>query len=808
MCGLVLAMGKTMLSQSEIGIFKNMLAFDQLRGEHSTGLFALFRPHGKAPFYKVNKECLEGVDFVRSPLFVNTVGHVSQMAGGIKSTEWAKAMFGHNRYATMGAVNAKNAHPFTHGHITLAHNGTLRNQSLLPDSNKFQVDSENICYSISTIGVEETVKRLHGAFALIWFNAEDMTINLLRNDEREFHVFETTTGDWFGCSEEKMGDWLLTRGRTGKKIKRHFETTPGVQYIFDVSKGCELKEERKHELPVFHSYSSYPTRKTLEEEEKQYNAWFEPRKRRNEASTATGKGTPNSKEATSPSSRVSGLFEKYNLDLEIGSQMEFEMYSYDAYITREGEKQETGQIIGWLGDAAEEYIEIQCHSVKESDFQVDTKGYGTIIGVFERNDCLHIILRPNQAGVGVPFPVIEPNKDLPAIVHRKPGVDCNGKFIDQATWDIMSRGGCPTCGHVFKWDTEAHLAESLAGYLMCANEDDCNRRVVKLEAALALPQDKKPETNPVINAGTTANGKTFTRKEWEKNCKCAVCDKKFEYSEAHQVRAYHGYVVCVNDKECESRCETFEELSDKEAAAKARIDTSGDDEGFQFLDEIHDGFGDDEPEDLMVTATGETFTATEWRRSPNNTCAGCGNPIPFDDVPDAKILHGSYCFCGDCVESLEDDDKPKVTYVRADNKLKKEEKEGVDKKFCTACGVHHGSDVLYGNLTYEKFLELDEKCYWRAHYRGKFRTQILEDVNKKSPKKKVSPQKFVEDSAGMWCDVCETTHNQYMTTGNMDHRSWNFLPVNCPIKIKFKDKFAPAPKNNVTEIKSRQILSV
>ncbi|MGL5564244.1 MAG: hypothetical protein ACRDC4_00755, partial [Plesiomonas sp.] len=38
--------------------------------------------------------------------------------------------------------------------------------------------------------------------------------------------------------------------------------------------------------------------------------------------------------------------------------------------------------------------------------------------------------------------------------------------------------------------------------------------------------------------------------------------------------------------------------------------------------------------------------------------------------------------------------------------------------------------------------------------------------------------------------------------------SWNFLPVNCPIKIKFKDKFAPAPKNNVTEIKSRQILSV
>ena len=170
MCGLVLAMGKHTLTQSEIGIFRNMLAFDQLRGEHSTGLFGLFRPYNKAPFFKVNKECLEGVDFVRSPLFVNTVGHVSQLAGGVKSTEWAKAMFGHNRYATMGAVNAVNAHPFTHGHITLAHNGTLRNQSLLPDSEKFEVDSENICYSIDKIGVAETIKRLHGAFALIWLS--------------------------------------------------------------------------------------------------------------------------------------------------------------------------------------------------------------------------------------------------------------------------------------------------------------------------------------------------------------------------------------------------------------------------------------------------------------------------------------------------------------------------------------------------------------------------------------------------------------------------------------------------------------
>lgn len=675
MCGLVLAMGKTTLTQAEIGIFKNMLAFDQLRGDHSTGLFALFRPYNKQPFYKVNKDCMEGVDFVRSPLFVNTVGHVSQLAGGLKSTEWAKAMFGHNRYATMGAVNARNAHPFTHGKITLAHNGTLRNQSLLPDSEKFQVDSENICYAIDKIGIDETVKLLNGAFTLIWFNSEEMTINILRNTEREFHLFETANGDWYGCSEEKMGDWLLTRGKTGKTIKRHFELTPGVQYVFDVSKGCELKEERKHELPVFRSAYYPQTRQAWKDEDEAYDQWYEGRHQRNARSATDSKGSTKPKETAEASSRLENLKKKFRVKEGVGDLIEYEMYSFEPYISESGEVQETGQVIGWFDNQEMgEYMEIQTHGIKKSDFTVNTKGYGEVIAMFERNDCLHYLTK-----------VVGEN------IYTKPVVINHSKILQ----------------------------------------------------------------------GETANGRQFTREEWESmKTKCPTCDMHFTYEKMHECDFIAGYALCKDDDACEARVRQ-NDLEDKDLS---------------FLDELDDGILDD----IKVTATGEQFTSDEWRKSRHNSCSGCGNPIMYEDVPDVKVVN-SYAFCGDCVEELEKMDK-------------KDANEGVGDKrpdspagqFCTACGEFHGMDILDGTMTYATFKGLSSTCYWKAIHRHKFTTEQLAEVVEKKPHG--------------WCEVCGETHSVYIRTGNMALETWNKLKVSCPVKIKFKEKFAPGAKSNVVPI--------
>lgn len=548
-------MGKHTLTLPEIEVFKNMLAFDQLRGVHSTGLFGLFRPYNKEPFYKVNKECMEGVDFVRSPMFANAIGHVNQQGAGVTSTEWAKAMFGHNRYATQGAINAVNAHPFTHGHITLAHNGTLRNQSLLPDSEKFEVDSENICYSINKIGVKETVKRLNGAFALIWFDSEKLTMNILRNSEREFHLFETSSGDWFGCSEEKMGDWLLTRGRNGKTIKRHFECVPGTQYIFDVSSGCKLKEGIEHELPTF-SACSYYNQGVQGTEEESWEQWYEGRKKWHSRGTGNVPGTTQKKETLG----FAGLMQKFGLDMEWGQQVEFEQYEYKPYTDLQGKETGFGMVVGWM-DKEDEYIEVQVHQVKKEHFSKNGSGYAEVFSAFEKNTCLHLLAKVVTEDISTPPLLIEHENTSSTIdedecpflsdTNDSSGEDndvlvtASGERFTLKEWRNSRHNTCCECGDPILFDdvTDAVIVN---GYCFCEGCSD----------------SKKDKEGP--RPGTTSNGVTYSRKEWDSKCMCESCGHKFNYNEAHDTESLDTYIFCQDEIACNKRQNSLDKALDSE----------------------------------------------------------------------------------------------------------------------------------------------------------------------------------------------------------------------------------------------------
>ncbi len=121
-------------------------------------------------------------------------------------------LIGHNRYATKGAVNNINAHPFTIEGITGAHNGTLRDQSLLPDSKKFDVDSENIIHSIDHQGIEETMAKINGSMALSYWDDSDGSLNLIRNAERPLCYTLSEDGcTVYWASEDLMLQWVLQR---------------------------------------------------------------------------------------------------------------------------------------------------------------------------------------------------------------------------------------------------------------------------------------------------------------------------------------------------------------------------------------------------------------------------------------------------------------------------------------------------------------------------------------------------------------------------------------------------------------------
>jgi len=249
MCGIVLAGGN--LFATEADIFSNLLYADVFRGIHATGVYA--------------KRGTEGIvmakDAVPSYTFLNTKAYKEVLTGKTTANVFPSFIVGHNRHATRGnSDDPKGAHPFQHGKITLVHNGTLYDTSHLPEHEKFVVDSENICYSIDKIGAEATIQKLDGAFTLIWHDANDETVHIIRNSERPFHLAKAGA-DWFGASEEEMLMWILNRSKSvGKRKIEHFECEVGVEYIFDVSgvgKKFELKSQVKHTLPTFTYASRY-----------------------------------------------------------------------------------------------------------------------------------------------------------------------------------------------------------------------------------------------------------------------------------------------------------------------------------------------------------------------------------------------------------------------------------------------------------------------------------------------------------------------------------------------------------------------
>lgn len=178
-----------------------MLKLDTVRGPHSTGLARVGRQQYKhvetvksvgTPYDLIEKK---GLEYYKS--------HNGRDILGLYS-----AMMGHNRWATVGDVNEANAHPFTAKHITGAHNGTLEwwSRDMLDPNRKFDTDSEALFNSIADNGIDETMKKLCGAWALTWYDANQDTFNILRNKERPLVFAEVETRDAILYASE---EWMI-----------------------------------------------------------------------------------------------------------------------------------------------------------------------------------------------------------------------------------------------------------------------------------------------------------------------------------------------------------------------------------------------------------------------------------------------------------------------------------------------------------------------------------------------------------------------------------------------------------------------
>lgn len=231
MCGLVGSINKNSggVFAKDMDNLEMLLHLDQLRGDDSTGIYAVGHRNSDVNIVKVAT--------IPSLLF-KTEQYRSFRQWCISD---ASIMIGHNRKATKGKVSSDNAHPFNEGPITLVHNGTLFNHSSL--SKKGDVDSHAVCHALAEEpDARKVLKEVDGAFAFIWYDQAKQRLFVIRNNERPLAMMETdrqillASEPWMMLSANK-------RTTTPDKIIDVTDVEPGHLYTFTNIGKLESKEK-------------------------------------------------------------------------------------------------------------------------------------------------------------------------------------------------------------------------------------------------------------------------------------------------------------------------------------------------------------------------------------------------------------------------------------------------------------------------------------------------------------------------------------------------------------------------------------
>lgn len=201
MCGIVgiITPNSNGFTSDEIKAFTEMLFVDTLRGWDSTGVFVVDKDN--------DIEILKGA--YSGPAFINNAKYKTLMTDAYMR---GRMLVGHNRAATRGTVNDKNAHPFwVEDNVVLVQNGTwYGDHKHIKDT---EVDSEAIAHLVHECqeDLPEAFNKINAAYALAWYNRNKKTLYLTRNDDRPLYIGYLKNDTIMFASEKSTIDFAVSR---------------------------------------------------------------------------------------------------------------------------------------------------------------------------------------------------------------------------------------------------------------------------------------------------------------------------------------------------------------------------------------------------------------------------------------------------------------------------------------------------------------------------------------------------------------------------------------------------------------------
>lgn len=166
---------------------------------------------------------------------------------------------GHTRYATSKFMGKKNTHPFKAGPITLMHNGVINpgaRKKLSAMGKKCDVDSEEIAHALANKSCDAVLSVLleeRANFALVWHDARDGGVRMVRETSRPLHLVKYDAGFLYSSEEDDL-EWGLAKSG-GPKQGAIKQLNP---YVLLESLPGEEITARKLPPPPPIQYQQYP----------------------------------------------------------------------------------------------------------------------------------------------------------------------------------------------------------------------------------------------------------------------------------------------------------------------------------------------------------------------------------------------------------------------------------------------------------------------------------------------------------------------------------------------------------------------